>query len=475
MSLNFNSFIFVNNFFSLSNFFFFGVFLVTTSFFLVNVGGGLVKNKLLNHILKKTYLFLLSIGLIIYILNYLFLTYFFNTIVCISTLSVVLIILVFLTGIVSYAYLSEKGLYKNNFFYIYFYIFILTTIGLVTTSNLVIMFLYFEFIFLPSLIFVYKFGYAKKTIKTISFLFSWTFAGSVCVLISLLYLVSVYQLTNIVQLKYISFSSMEQKLNLLLIFLGFGIKIPVWPWYYWLTKVHVEAPTGFSIFLSGFLVKTAFYCFAQLFYLFQNVTITPLILSVVFIGVLDSSVRMWSATDIKRLIALATVQEMNLIALLFLLTSNINNMFVGLFLFVHGCLSGFFFFLIDQVQKRTHTRNLTAISGLNIYMPTLTSLVWISLLIFRGFPLFIKFLIEWEILILLIQNFFIFGFLAFFVFSFAGVLGFARIWFICLYGQPQGVTLRYDLAQKDVVFGLFFSAILFLLNFFFFLCGWSFI
>jgi hypothetical protein len=108
-------------------------------------------------------------------------------------------------------------------------------------------------------------------------------------------------------------------------------------------------------------------------------------------------------------------------------------------------------------------------------MPTLTTLVWISLLIFRGFPLFIKFLIEWEILILLIQNFFIFGFLAFFVFSFAGVLGFARIWFICLYGQPQGVTLRYDLAQKDVAFGLFFSAILFLLNFFFFLCGWSFI
>jgi formate hydrogenlyase subunit 3/multisubunit Na+/H+ antiporter MnhD subunit len=72
---------------------------------------------------------------------------------------------------------------------------------------------------------------------------------------------------------------------------------------------------------------------------------------------------------------LATVQEMNLIALLFLLTSNINNVFVGLFLFVHGCLSGFFFFLIDQVQKRTHTRNLTAISGLNIYMPTLTTLV----------------------------------------------------------------------------------------------------
>jgi NADH:ubiquinone oxidoreductase subunit 4 (subunit M) len=42
-----------------------------------------------------------------------------------------------------------------------------------------------------------------------------------------------------------------------LFFIGFGVKIPVWPFHYWLTRVHVEASTGFSIFLSGFLVKAA--------------------------------------------------------------------------------------------------------------------------------------------------------------------------------------------------------------------------
>ena len=44
-------------------------------------------------------------------------------------------------------------------------------------------------------------------------------------------------------------------------FLGFGFKVPIWPFHYWLTKTHVEAPSGFSMYLSGFLVKTALYGF----------------------------------------------------------------------------------------------------------------------------------------------------------------------------------------------------------------------
>jgi len=59
------------------------------------------------------------------------------------------------------------------------------------------------------------------------------------------------------QLALQSWEDSELFLISILFFIGFGVKIPIWPFHYWLTRVHVEASTGFSIFLSGFLVKAA--------------------------------------------------------------------------------------------------------------------------------------------------------------------------------------------------------------------------
>jgi NADH:ubiquinone oxidoreductase subunit 4 (subunit M) len=56
---------------------------------------------------------------------------------------------------------------------------------------------------------------------------------------------------------------------------------------------------------------------------------------------------------------------MNLIMFLFIFLKNFNNNILNLFLLVHGVLSAFLFYLVDQVQKQTGTRNLTAISGLS--------------------------------------------------------------------------------------------------------------
>lgn len=66
---------------------------------------------------------------------------------------------------------------------------------------------------------------------------------------------------------------------------------------------------------------------------------------------------------------------MNLIILfLFILDSNYYGI-LSCFLLVHGVLSAFFFFLVDQVQKQTYTRNLVSLSGLSIILPTITFLV----------------------------------------------------------------------------------------------------
>jgi len=78
----------------------------------------------------------------------------------------------------------------------------------------------------------------------------------------------------------------------LVLFLGFGFKIPIWPFHYWLTKTHVEAPGSFSMYLSGFLVKTALFGLYKLFLILNVPTTNLFLISVATVGVIDASLKM---------------------------------------------------------------------------------------------------------------------------------------------------------------------------------------
>ena len=378
-----------------------------------------------------------------------------------------IILLCIIITILSWILLSERYLNNSSVNVFYFTVFTVLTVNMVYTKNILIMFIFFEFIFLPSLFFVYTLGYSKKVEKTIKYLLIWTFLGSFIVLSAIVYVFSTTQSLNLDFIRLFKFSFLEKTIIGFLFFIGFGVKIPIWPFHYWLTKVHVEAPTGFSIFLSGFLVKTALYCFIVCYSIFKSQFMTYLLLTWVLWGSLDASIRMWSSTDIKRLIAFATIQEMNLILSFFLILPNTSYMFVNVFLIMHGVLSGLMFFLVDQVQKRYQTRNLMGLGGLSTKNTLLTVCIWFMILIFRGFPIFVKFLIEWELLILLFENFSIIGVLIFLFITIFGVLGFCRVWFIVLYGQPTNSNIRsVDLLKNDLIIASIFIITLLFLNFF---------
>ena len=379
-----------------------------------------------------------------------------------------LICLALFITVVSWIYLGERYLLSNIFFVMYFFVFIIGTIGMVSTCNILVMVAFFEILFLPSLFYVYKFGYSDKIQKTIWYLLVWTMTGSLLVFLGVAYLYYVTGSLQMINIVKFTFSDNEKNLFFALFFIGFGVKIPIWPFHYWLTKVHVEAPTGFSIFLSGFLVKTAFYCLTFFYQVFVTELSKNIALAIIIIGAIDASLRMWSVTDIKRLIAFATIQEMNLILLFFIFLGNTNYTILNLFLFVHGVLSGFLFFLIDQVQKQCGTRQLLAISGLGKFSPFLQNIVWFAILIFRGFPLFIKFSIEYELVMALTMNYYYLGCFFFFFISFFGVIGFSRIWLSILYGQPSIKNSRI-LFRKDVSVALVFIFLLTFLQLFVFM------
>lgn len=380
-----------------------------------------------------------------------------------------LILLVILITFFSWWFLSERYLFKNKFLIFFLLIFFFCTVNMVSTTHFILMFTFFEFIFFPSIFFAYSLSYSKKAEKTIEYLVLWTLTGAMIAFAGfglLFYLTGTVDLSTITSY---NFSILEILWLFTLFFIGFGVKIPLWPFYYWLTKVHVEAPTGFSMFLSGFLVKTAFFCFSQIFFFLYTENIFNFAVSLILWGVCDASSRMWSLLDIKRLIALATVQEMNMIMIFLFFLSNSNYTILNSFLLIHGLLSVFFFFLVDMVYKQAQTRNLTILGGLGISSFKLLSFIWLAVLIYRGFPVFSKFFVEWELTSLLLQNLLGFGFFLFLLFSMLGAGSFFKHWTSTAYSSPEFLNTQNILTYRDFTIGNVCVGLLFVLNFNFYL------
>lgn len=389
-----------------------------------------------------------------------------------STLSDVIVLLAFSSGLVCLYLLGEKNLSKYVSNLSIFAIFLVAIIFMVYTTNLLVMFLGFEFLFLPTLYFVYSHGYVQRVDKTLKILLYWTLFGAFLVFTSMGYLYVKYKTLNYFDLINLNFSKNESFILYLCIFVGFGIKVPVFPFHYWLTKIHVEAPAGFSIFLSGFLVKAAIYCFYYFNLIFPNESLTQLASVVALLGVVESSIKMWTQTDFKKLIAFATIQEMNLILYLLLNYQNTLDYSLILFILIHGWLSTLMFFLVDIVQKKTSSRNIVEVCGLAYNFTEIKFIIWLIILLFSGFPLTVKFVIEWAILgnLILQSNLVFMG--VFFIIVVIGVAGFAKQMIIILYGMPRNqTTVNYTLSKRDKYLFYFIIYILVLLNILNFLLG----
>jgi formate hydrogenlyase subunit 3/multisubunit Na+/H+ antiporter MnhD subunit len=193
-----------------------------------------------------------------------------------------------------------------------------------------------------------------------------------------------------------------------------------------LTKTHVEAPTGFSIFLSGFLVKSAIYGF----YRFSNLLgghMDILIGGVIcFLGVLDASIKMWHQGDLKKLVAYGTVQEMNLIYLAFCFGDSFFLLGGVFFCITHAFLSGLFFYLVDCVHRRYNTRSVAEISGILHTTPNLGIVILFGVILYSGFPGTLKFVSELYIFLGLLESCFFSCIILLYGANFLGILGFSK-------------------------------------------------
>jgi NADH:ubiquinone oxidoreductase subunit 4 (subunit M) len=142
-----------------------------------------------------------------------------------------------------------------------FYTLIITLSGYMIffTSSLIAFFFAYELLLIPSFFILYNFAKTRRCVESAYLMFFWTQFGALFLILGFLYLFFITGVSTFTILTTVYLNTYELNFFFLCILIGFGVKLPIWPFYGWLPKAHVEASTNFSIFLSGVLVKFAFF------------------------------------------------------------------------------------------------------------------------------------------------------------------------------------------------------------------------
>ena len=337
------------------------------------------------------------------------------------------------------------------------------------TDNISLFFILYECLLIPSFFIVYFISYSQRSIQASLYFLIWTQFGSLLALIGFLLTITLLKVTYFTEFTNFFFTKTENNYSILwliffLLFFGFGAKVPIIVFQYWITKTHVEASGGFSIYLSGFLVKTAIYGlykFLPLFGFINSSYSNTFFIFIIFYGIIDSSLKFWFQSDFKKLIAYCTIQEMNIILFLLLVGLNKELLIISIiFVFTHAILSALLFYLVEILYYRFQSRNINIISGLFLINPNLGNLILIIKLLFIGIPGSLKFIIEFMFIFQYLDELF-FITIIFILFNILAATGFVKTLLNINFGLINNLSkcrVFLDITNKE--FSLLISTIL---------------
>ncbi len=240
--------------------------------------------------------------------------------------------------------------------------------GTFVSHDLILFFIFWEIVLVPMFFMIGMWGGPRREYASIKF-FLYTLFGSMFMLVAFLaiYFKAGATTWDIQQLSAMGFeSSTFQTWAFLGIFLGFAIKVPMWPFHTWLPDAHTEAPTIGSVLLAGVLLKMGTYGFIRIALpiLPEGATnFAPVIGILAVIGIIYGSLCCLAQTDVKRLIAFSSVGHMGFV-MLGIAAMNERGIQAALYgNIAHGVVTGALFFLAGSLHERYHTRDIATIGG----------------------------------------------------------------------------------------------------------------
>jgi len=276
-------------------------------------------------------------------------------------------------------------------------------IGVFVSLDAIVFYLFWEFSLVPMLYIIGYWGGEKRLYAAIKF-FLYTFAGSLIMLVGMLYVAYIYHSVAGVW----SFALTDwyalvlplsvQKWLFWAFFLGFAIKVPMFPFHTWLPYAHGQAPTIGSVILAAVLLKMGTYGFVRFSLpMFPDASvayITPVAIIAVIMIIYTAMVA-YAQEDMKQVVAYSSISHMGVIVL-GTFAMNVEGIAGSVFLMLsHGIVSGALFLLVGVIYDRRHTKLMSEFGGLATVMPKYAVIFGIMLMASVGLPLTIGFVGEY--------------------------------------------------------------------------------
>jgi len=274
-------------------------------------------------------------------------------------------------------------------------------IGSFVALDLILFFVFFEVVLLPMYFMIGVWGGEQRQYASIKF-FLYTLFGSALMIVAFL---AVYFLSDMVTLpdgsmmhtfdmKLLPIAASTISLGTAIwifggMFVGFGIKVPMFPFHTWLPDAHTQAPTVGSVILAAVLLKLGTYGFIRIALPILPEAASkwaPVIGVLAVIGIIYGALCCLAQTDMKRLIAFSSVAHMGfvMLAIATMTDFGLNAAIFGMV--AHGLITGMLFFIAGSTKERYHTLEIKRLSGMLLQMPKMGWILGFCVMASLGLP-----------------------------------------------------------------------------------------
>ncbi len=283
--------------------------------------------------------------------------------------------------------------------------------GVFLSLDFFLFYVFWEVMLLPMYFLIGMWGGPQREYAAIKF-FLYTLFGSVLMLVAILALYfscgRTFDMLLLMQtaptvLDGVMWWGMSAvKVIWVLLFIGFAIKVPVFPFHTWLPLAHVEAPTAISVILAGILLKLGVYGILRVNYTMLPVAVWWFAGALALLGLINV---IWGAMcalaqkDLKKLVAYSSVNHMGYLligmaAVIAAGEANGNNLLAAqaglggavFQMFNHGTISAMLFILVGVIYERAHHRDIEGFGGLATSMPIFSGIVAVAFFAGLGLP-----------------------------------------------------------------------------------------
>ena len=264
--------------------------------------------------------------------------------------------------------------------------------GTFIAQDLILFFVFFEIVLLPMYFMIGVWGGENRQYASLKF-FLYTMFGSALMLVAFLALffktgAESFSIPYLVEHGG-AIAKNTQVWIFAGMFVGFAVKVPMFPFHTWLPDAHTQAPTQGSVILAAILLKLGTYGFMRIAIPIlpgAAVEWAPWIGLLAVIGIIYGALGCLAQTDMKRLIAFSSVAHMGFVMLgISTLTSfGMNAAVFGMV--AHGLITGMLFFIAGSVKERYHTLEIARLSGMLKQMPRLGWILGFCAMASLGLP-----------------------------------------------------------------------------------------